>query len=286
MATAPIPLVAGLVAMLIVGSNLGRLRGTTLLAPAKWTLFSLASISIMEAALQCGEPTAASTWRYLAAITTLCPTMALLGAKRPQDRGWQFIVASLWIVLALPAAQNLAFSPGGPFELHPAWQWFLMILIGVGLANQLPTRFGIGAMLTATAQVVLLGEQLPVFRGMNREWLELAAIPMIAVALALAWILSRKTQRSFGWDQVWLDFRDQFGAVWALRVVERVNHAGRLHDWPSRLTWKGFVAAADDSDSQGVLSKEMELSVRTLLRRFVSPEWIDARLKSDRTSEQ
>ncbi len=54
--------------------------------------------------------------RYLVAITTFLPGMAVLGAKRPQHWGWQFIVATLWVTLAWPALESLA--TGHPFALH------------------------------------------------------------------------------------------------------------------------------------------------------------------------
>ena len=39
---------------------------------------------------------------FAAAMIVFCPAMALLGAKRPQDKPWQLIVLSLWGILALP----------------------------------------------------------------------------------------------------------------------------------------------------------------------------------------
>ena len=277
-------------AILFVLLSLQRLKGTTLVAPAQWAIGSLLLISITESLLSWTAPTSASTWRYLAAISSLCPTMAILGAKRPQDRGWQFIVASLWIVLALPAAQDLAFSRGGTFELHPAWRWFLLILMGIGLSNQLPTRFWIAALLTSGAQLVLLGDQLPILHALKWQRSHVVALPMITAAIVLAWLQSHRKRSGFGWDHVWLDFRDQFGAVWALRVVERVNHAARMHGWSTRLSWRGFLADDQHPDASIApdvkLGSEMELSVRTLLRRFVSPDWIEARLSHDNSNEE
>ncbi len=78
-------------------------------------------------------------------------------------------------------------------------------------------------------------------------------------------------------DRVWLDFRDLYGAAWGLRVMERMNASAAMYGWPVQLTWSGFIprdAAAADEEVPPIVADSM----RTLLRRFVSPEWIDARL--------
>ncbi len=45
------------------------------------------------------------------------------------------------------------------------------------------------------------------------------------------------------YDRVWTDFRDLFGTVWSLRVMERVNETARLQQWNWELTWSGFTPA-------------------------------------------
>ncbi|MDG2385310.1 MAG: hypothetical protein P8N76_26810 [Pirellulaceae bacterium] len=287
-ASAQLALIFGSLGIFLVLTRLPRLQGTTLVAPARWIMLSLLVVSFTETAIGWLAPPSASTWRYLASISTLCPTMAVLGAKRPQDRGWQFIVASLWLVLALPAAQDLAFAGGTVFSLHPTWEWFLLLLIAIGCSNQLPTRFGIATLLVTAAQIVLLGGQLPFLQSWNWQRWHWLALPMITGAIALAWLQTRKQRTASGWDQVWTDFRDQFGTVWALRVMERMNHATRMHDWKARLSWRGFLATEHSGETpnptQQKLDKEMEVSFRTLLRRFVSPAWIDSRLADNQST--
>ena len=69
--------------------------------------------------------------------------MAILGAKRPQNIGWQFIVGSLWIVLILPAADNVLLWRGGQLNIGAVREWFLTVLLFVGLSNYLLTRYGL-----------------------------------------------------------------------------------------------------------------------------------------------
>ena len=52
-------------------------------------------------------PTFPKRRRFAAAVLSFAPTMALLGAKRPQNGAWQFVVITLWAILALPAFEVL-----------------------------------------------------------------------------------------------------------------------------------------------------------------------------------
>ena len=86
--------------------------------------------------------------------------------------------------------------------------------------------------------------------------------------------------------QVWSEFRDWFGVVWSLRVMERMNASSQMYRWPVTLEWAGFVWRSSDESptAQRELSarerEAIELALRTLLRRFVSAEWIEDRLSA------
>lgn len=89
-------------------------------------------------------------------------------------------------------------------------------------------------------------------------------------------------------NQLWFDFRDAFGTIWALRIAERVNANAARYDWGIVLRWGGFepqsleaeeTKSPDLSQLPAETIDALESSTRVLLRRFVSPEWIDARLK-------
>ena len=91
--------------------------------------------------------------------------IAVLGAKRPQDRGWQWVVASLWLVVVWPAAQALA-NPAGPnVEIFAPWKIFIVGLIAMGPLNYLPTRHSLAALLVAGGQIVLFGSFLGIERA-------------------------------------------------------------------------------------------------------------------------
>src|SRR3954447_22220705 len=135
----------------------GALSGTTLVAPWWWSVVSLFALTSAELATalstSAGDPSTAAL-RYIAAMSTFCPIMALLGAKRPQDVGWQFIVFSLWVVLALPGLEWLLL--GRVQELHPAPVAFLVLLIAIGAINGVDTRLMPASLLLAVGQGALV----------------------------------------------------------------------------------------------------------------------------------
>jgi hypothetical protein len=110
------------------------------------------------------------------------------------------------------------------------------------------------------------------------------ALGLIVAAMLWAAWKGRRTTASDGYDRLWIDFRDAFGLLWALRVQERVNAAAAMYGWPFMLVWSGFVET-ESGQPIAAFSPETEKALRQnlkgLLRRFVSPEWIGERLAGD-----
>lgn len=256
-----------------------QLEGTTLRAVWWWSLGALTVATATVIAIRANSDASLgwrSQWLYLAGTTTFAPLMAQLGAKRPQDRAWQFIVLTLLIVLWLPSAEALIYRPGATLSIHAARGWFLWILIGVGLANGIATRHGWSTILAAIAQIAFLADQLPLLagRGIASELAGQAAwvgsLSMIPAA--------RGDARS--WNRAWRDFRDGFGALWTLRVAERFNAAAQQYGWDVRLGWRGFHRANGTAEHIE-LDAAMQTTLWGLLRRFVSPAWLRARVDCD-----
>ncbi len=258
----------------------GNISGTTLVGPWIWASASFASLVAVELGIAfVGEPVPdwAPGLRYAAAMSTFCPIVALLGAKRPQDRGWQWIVLTLWAILCQPAGEWILF--GGVAEIHAARFWFLAILMLVGATNGLGTRVWLASLLYGGAQIILLvpylASETPFDGG------EAAVLGIIGIvtswALVAADVLPGRTAK-LPLDRVWLDFRDAFGVVWALRILERMNASANRYDWPVSLTWQGFCPRESATFEESPAA--VEESFRTLLRRFVSPEWVDLRIGS------
>ncbi len=271
----------GLAGLLALAWRRPQLSGTTLAAPWAWSVVSLVTVAVTELLIGLDSRLAANGWsaplRFIAAISTFCPIMALLGAKRPQNRAWQFIVLSLWAVLGLPGFEGLLF--GEVYEIHPARSWFLVILVGIGLLNGIATRYWPSSVLFCAGQLALIAPYLPPTQAL----LSAAAAPLWGLGfltaswglLALDWPRPRRTDTP--WDRAWLDFRDAYGAVWSLRVAERINASAAACQSPMVLGWRGF-RGRDASSPVSELPQPAADTLRALLPRFVSRQWIDSRL--------
>jgi hypothetical protein len=75
---------------------------------------------------------------------------------------------------------------------------------------------------------------------------------------------------------VWDDFQQLFGIVWAKRVMDRMNQFSAREKWPITLQLTGFEPSATDSNPE-IASATID-RIRWVMRRFVDPKWLDARL--------
>jgi hypothetical protein len=260
-----------------------RLRGTTLAAPAVWAMIAaLALAADAIAAAQADgriDTLSHSLLHYAAAVGTFCPVMAVLGGKRPQDRGWQWIVLSLWVVLLAPAAQAVVGRSAQQLDLFTAWRLLLGVLIGMSLLNYLPTRHAVASAFYALGQSLLLWPYLA--GGEPTSMLRLIGLGAMTLAAVITFYVHRaegekvqSTSAMYGFNRRWETFRDGWGAFWGLRVMQRVNQAADLSGWPVRLEWwNGFTevaenASEEDSEVDRDTRQHIEQTLNSLLRRF------------------
>lgn len=281
-------LVVGL-AMLL--SRRAAVQQTTLTGAWWWALAALSGWAGVElaAAVFGPEGSIVQPLEFAAMALSCCPVVALLGAKRPQHAAWNFVVLSLWAIVALPAAENFFLHRGQQVALGEARGWFLWILILLGPINFLPTRYWLASILFTTGQLVAFGAYLPLIRQPLVGDSGTVGLFLAATAMADAWFASRPATKAEKLDRLWLDFRDTFGLLWALRVQERVNAASRQYGWGVELGWSGFCSGSSH-EGQGVVDSSMEPAVQTnlkgLLRRFVSNQWIEDRTDDHGASMQ
>lgn len=260
--------------------------GTTLSACRWWCCAGLVGLLTVEWGRFLGlwERENADTWSQLAGNLTLCPGIALLGAKRPQDRSWQWIVASFWLILSLPALQAVVMGRGGSGELHPARVWFTWGVILFTAANSLCSRYAMAVVVAAAGQWLLfvsigaaIGNEGPPDHSGAPPWLPPA---LIAGAVLLTCVPLPAVPPRGVLDPLWLDFRQAFGLVWTLRLQESVNQIAHTNGWDLRLEWAGFRRASDGGEPELDATERhvLQQALRNHLRRFVSTSWIDQRL--------
>lgn len=280
--TATLALAAGLSAALALRQGI---RHTTLISAWVWAVISLVAwwgAELAAASVALGWAVAGVTPLSVAAIAvSLCPAVAVLGAKRPQDRAWNFVVLSLYAIVALPAAEGLLLHPAQRVEMGGARGWFLWILILLGPINYVPTRYWLASVILAAGQIIALSPYLALVRQPLVLLPGLVGLCLAGVASAIAALASRRPNRAANsLNRQWLDFRDSFGMLWALRVEERMNAAMRQQGWNLELTWGGFRVPGDAASLPAIapaIEPTLRTSFRGLLRRFVAGTWIDAR---------
>ena len=267
-------------------ANLRRLQGSTLIAPWGWSLMGLCLVASLEL-IRPAESVAAQKWfltmQLAVAVATLLPAVAVLGAQRPHAGIWQFVVASLWLILILPAVKNALLEPASIFRLHPAWGWSLWVLVVIGLINRIGTRYWFSALLVTFGQCRLLSSQLP---GLGQD------VDAAATFVALACFVSASLLMHVQWrrdsvvpprslDLAWREFRDLYGVLWAFRVADRINILAERQSLGVQLRWQGLVWLAAEGE-ETTESTEVEAiiaqNMRNLLRRFVAVDWLELRL--------
>jgi hypothetical protein len=274
----------------------GRLRETTMMAVWWWSLAAFCAVAATEICgplLNNSSSNQFTALCYAAAMLTFCPMMAVLGAKRPQSRSWPWIVLSLWLILLIPALHGWLHRPGESIYVFPAWQWLLLILLAVSVANYLPTRYWAAAVLAAIAQVLFISEHLPLgtFSPLTIGGVTIGPLLGLTALAAAIWLVhwgdARRLPPPQGIDQLWIDFRDAFGVVWAVRVSQQINAYSEMYGWQVTLSWDGLhtltdgipgTKVVDESQLDASTAAALRKMLRTTLRRFVPPEWIAIRL--------
>jgi hypothetical protein len=271
-------------------------RGTTAVPAAVWGLvawLALAAEMVLRSRGQLVDPGAAASTRLVVVALALCPAMSLLGAKRPQHGVWQFIVASLAVVLALPVGRPLVLMPGSLPAVHLLAEWFMLALAIVGWMNFIATRRGVAATLITGGQLMLMRPFLPglaidtqIAGVITSPVVDCVAVAVAAVgtllAVAQGWRRDGMRQATLGSahpvaaviDPPFLALRETLGAAWALRIAERFDQIAVSRGWPCRLSFRGM--SVSEPDEEGAWHRDAERAFAGLMRRFVTVDWLRA----------
>jgi hypothetical protein len=188
-------------------------------------------------------------WRYVALAVTAGAGVAVFGARRPNLFAWDFVVAGLLAVLALPLLE-----PGlsaAEWSLDEPRSLFLALLLAVAVLNYLPTRWG---PLAAGAGAVLLVEVAHLSRAagwsQNLPWPPGTSLFLLGSLfwLGLLWSsLGGGRSRPHELTKLWREFRDSYGLVWGQRALEQFNSAAAHAGMVTRLGWRGVLPTASAS---------------------------------------
>jgi hypothetical protein len=275
-------------------------RGTALRPALVWA--GLAIVAAITAVLlgshepiDGGRP-GAGRLTYLSTLAVMAALGSVLNARAPGGRVWAGLMAILVLVFLIPWLEGpwRMRRAGGLTLLHldAPWTIFYLFLVIVGVTNYLPTRFGAAAGLSALG---FLLEYLGLTRGdwpasrraMLWAW---SSWSLAASAFAADWGGRRAPAARTPLERLWFWFRDLWGVVWALRILERFNRTAELKAWPIRLGWFGLEPAGTPTSagphpagrpSAGEAAvviedpPEAEAAFRGLIRRFARAERID-----------
>lgn len=277
-------LVAALASLVAIVSGIGawRVRGTTAVPAAAWAVAAAASLAAIEASAALGgfaEPAAAASARLVTVALAVCPAMSLLGAKRPQHGVWQVIVASLAVVIAMPAASASLIRPGSFPDVHLLARGFLLVLAVAGWVNFLGTTKLAAATLVTLGLVLLSRPFLPgvdTAGALAAPWADVVGAAAVAAGAIVAMLPSgneRSTDpASDPITRPFVALRDTIGSAWTLRIAERFNVIAESRGWPCRLSLGGLAAGGDPDDV--AWRSQARRVFESLMRRFVSRGWL------------
>lgn len=283
-----------------------RLRHTTLVPAGRWALAAsllwAVTLGLVLSNVIPG-PQQDALW-YATALMSLCPAIAVLGARRPGAGVWNaFVIVPLLAVLGWPLLT--LWTGAGEFRAlrleTPQLIGFVLVLL-MGAGNYIGTRFSLPAAAYVVSLCLLVGSvsavaPLQIQASQNARYLATLCLGL-AVVVARGLLRAHHAQHpdeavrsaareaapsdraASEFDRLWSDYRDTFGIVWSKRFQERLNGIARQQKWPARLTDAGIQwEPREDSDmNRDQTLERIDQTFRWLLRRFVDPPWIAARL--------
>ncbi|GAC1325415.1 MAG: hypothetical protein NVSMB14_17640 [Isosphaeraceae bacterium] len=244
-----------------------------------WTLAMIAQAVAWSESVESGRPWSGH-WTYLATLATLATLLTVFNARKPGGGAWAILMAVLVLVLLIPwlEATGLArvSSPWDRLRLEAPWTGFFGLLAFAATTNYLPTRLCFAA-IVSLAGFAVIGWGMTSFDRVEqtRETAWTIGLWSFAFAILIAHEGSRrKLSVKNDLDRAWFWFRDRWGVVWSLRVLERFNETALALNWPIRLSWQGVLSLTGNPLESADLPESAVTTFVTLLRRFADQDRI------------
>lgn len=260
--------VLGSVAWPIVRGWRGAL-GTQLRPVLAWAAGAVALRMAGEAGVLAGHVRGGALLSYFSDLAILAALITVFNARRPGAGAWALLMGMLVVVFLVPLLEGSGLATGGAtgrgWALEAPWSWFFLLLAGAGVTNYLPTRFWPAAVLVGAG----LALEYSGLTGGPSGPSGMASWLLAAGMWAAEWRAGTKRGET-ELERLWFWFRDHWGAVWGLRVLERFNQATARAGWPLRLSWHG-------AESDGPWPRdEAKALLAGVLRRFADAERLEA----------
>jgi hypothetical protein len=91
---------------------------------------------------------------------------------------------------------------------------------------------------------------------------------MMSLSPWIAWALVSWQSRSHTeFDRVWVNFRNSFGMIWALRIRDQFNRSAANSRQAYRLGWSGLQSTGPTPSPESSINQALA-TLRALLKRF------------------
>ncbi|MCH2211184.1 MAG: hypothetical protein MK110_07765 [Fuerstiella sp.] len=259
------------------------LTGLTARSAAGWAAVAcgLVMVSTVMKLLPAVPPAVTSAIHSLASAFLLAPLIDILGARNPGHRAWPwFVVIPMILVLQWPAASQLfSQSPRTPIAVPLPTAGCFILLLTMGAGNHFGTA-NTTACFTGVIGILLFGVPVTEWSPWPGNGYCLASSICLAVTALLVEGRLSTVGRNTSHEQLWIDFRDIYGLVWAHRVMDRINQFSGREQWNVVMTLEGFQLRNGNTKDGDGLDRPNEV-LRWVLRRFADTEFLDRYLPDE-----
>ena len=230
-----------------------------------WTVLAWFGWLVYAGAMLCYRPHFEErTLCYVVLCVTCGAGVAVLGARRPGVGAWNFVVLGLLAVMLWPLLEQLV---AGEIALG----WLRLSFVGLTLAliclNYLPTCMYVASLLfalTCTLEFLTL---------LGWQWQGVSGWEFLGPAVWAGYLGWRWRKRSIDeFNQLWFDFRNRIGFIWAQRMREYFNRSAENAGWPVYLSWQGLRTISSPTVENSEFQEKQAVELFTAMLKRFGPE--------------